>query len=434
MSGKIFSGTGLALLLALFLLGCEANVIHRPDFRLCTGTPTEIEQQCGTNTLQVVANPAKSAGVDYLLGFVEFDDQGQFHDRRQVNFLIDRLVEESTTHNLVMVVFVHGWKHNAKIGDENIENFRKILTQLSDLEEGFLTSGLKKSRPRKVVGIYVGWRGKSLDAGPLTNLSFWDRKNTAHKVGHGGVTELLGRLEGIRQVDQRLDPPGIEGQTKLVIVGHSFGGAVVYSALGQVLTERFIDIEGKAKSPREFGDLVVLINPAFEAMRYANLQAMAAERPTYFTGQRPILAILTSEADKATKVAFPLGRVFSTFFEKEKNAAQEKENRTAVGHYSPFHTHYLKWSKEETARPLMADPDASVQMLNRLGEAWDQGVEELPFPGSVLSHTGGQNLLNPYLVIYVDERIIPDHNHIYDARLRDFLRYFILLSTEGAPE
>jgi hypothetical protein len=79
----------------------------------------------------------------------------------------------------------------------------------------------------------------------------------------------------------------------------------------------------------------------------------------------------------------------------------------------------------------MAAPGAGAQMLTSLGKFWDQGIEELAFPGSVLSHTGGQRLLNPYLVIYVDKRIIPDHNDIYDPRLRDFLRYFMLLSTEG---
>jgi hypothetical protein len=418
------------LLVAILMLGCTANSPYRTEFSRCSSQPDLIEQQCGESSLQTVLNPQKSTGVDYLMGFVEFDDQGQFHDRRQVNFLIDQLVEESTTNNLIMVVFVHGWKHNAEIGDQNIENFRHILTQLSDLEEGSFVGDPQMSKPRKVVGIYVGWRGKSLDAGFLTNLSFWERKNTAHKVGHGGVTELLGRLEGIRQVDQRLDEGESTRQTKLVTIGHSFGGAVVFSALGQILTERFLDIEGMARSPNGYGDLVVLINPAFEAMRYANLQNMAAERPTYFQGQRPILAIITSEADQANKIAFPAGRFFSTLFEKEKSDAQEKENRTAVGHYAPFRTHYLKWVEETTEQPLMAAPGAGAKMLSSLGKFWDQSIEELTFPGSVLSHTGGQSLLNPYLVIYADKRIIPDHNDIYDPRLRDFLRYFMLLSTE----
>lgn len=418
-------------LVVLLLLGCEANAPYRSDFARCDNLPDAIEQECGKASVQAVLNPEKQTGVDYLMGFVEFDDQGQFHDRRQLNFLIDQLVEESTTNNLIMVVFVHGWKHSAKVGDRNIENFRRILTQISDIEEGFLVRGLEANKPRKVVGIYVGWRGKSLDASFLTELTFWERKNTAHKVGHGGVTELLGRLEGIRQVDQRLDDGADVRQTKLITIGHSFGGAVVYSALGQILTERFLDIEGLALSPRGFGDLVVLINPAFEAMRYANLQAMAAERPTYFKGQRPILAIITSKGDDATKTTFPLGRRFSTFFEKEKDDVQKEENLAAVGHYAPFHTHYLDWAEETTRQPLTATPAASARILTHLGQSWDQGVKELAFPGSLLRHTGNQSLLNPYLVIYVDKRIIPDHNDIYDPRLRDFLRYFLMLSTEG---
>ncbi len=416
------------LLLGLTLLwGCEGNIMHRPNFELCTGSAAEIEEVCGSFSLQEVLNPAKSTGVDYRLGFVEFDDQGQYHDRAQLNTLIDSLAEESARENLLMVVFVHGWKHNARAGDDNIENFREILTQLSDLEEGFST--LQKRKPRKVTGIYVGWRGLSLDAGFLTNLSFWERKNTAHKVGRGGVIELLVRLEGIRQVDQILDEGDRSGQTRLVIVGHSFGGAVVYTALSQVLSERFLDIEGQARSPRGFGDLVVLLNPAFEALRFANLQAMAAERSTYFRGQRPILAILTSEADLATKIAFPIGRRFSTLFEREKDDAQEAANRSAVGHYVPYRSHHLEWTEEEQGRPLLAGAEQSASIMASLAEAWDDG-EVLNFPGSSLRHTGAGNVRNPYLVIYVDKRIIPGHNEIYDSRLREFLRHFMLISTE----
>lgn len=69
-----------------------------------------------------------------------------------------------------------------------------------------------------------------------------------------------------------------------------------------------------------FADLVVLINPALEAARYATLSEMPNERRRYFESQLPVLAVLTSEDDDATGLAFPLGRWFSTLFETERDA------------------------------------------------------------------------------------------------------------------
>ncbi len=419
----------IPLLLALTILaGCTGNRAYRTIYEPCAASPPGIEEACSESSIQLalrdIQKPETPENLDYLLGFVEFDEQGQLFDRAQMNALIDRLVAEGAEHNLLMVVFVHGWKHNAREGDDNIRHFRSILTRLSEAERSYPVGG----KPRTVVGIYVGWRGKSFHAGPLTNLTFWDRKSTAHKVGHGGVVDLFARLESVRLVDQKMDEGTQGGKTRLVIVGHSFGGAVVYSALGQILMERFIDLEGAASSPQPFSDLVILLNPAFEALRYATLQDMANERRTYFPGQKPILTILTSEADQATRKAFPLGRAFSTFWEKERDDEQEKANRKAVGHYRPFRTHTLRWAPYKKEGEAMKIQSAEIPgLLASITKSWD-GEEPVPFPGSLLTRTGRSAPLNPYLVVYVDKRIIPGHNEIYGERLEEFLRHFILFS------
>ena len=55
------------------------------------------------------------------------------------------------------------------------------------------------------------------------------------------------------------------GSPLLVIVGHSFGGLVVYSALEQSLIEA-ASVAADHVVP-SFADLVLLVNPAFTAMR-----------------------------------------------------------------------------------------------------------------------------------------------------------------------
>jgi len=134
-------------------------------------------------------------------------------------------------------------------------------------------------------------------------------------VGHLGVTELLLKLEEIANVKNSLSPPI---KSRLVVVGHSFGGAVVYSATTQILASRFVDSragKGYVDTAKGFGDLVVLLNPAFEALSYAPSYDLAQARCSYFDNQVPRLVILTSETDYATKLAFPAGQAFSTFFE-----------------------------------------------------------------------------------------------------------------------
>jgi len=162
----------------------------------------------------------------------------------------------------------------------------------------------------------VGWRGESIDVPPFNYLTFWDRKSTAQDVGYLGVSELLVKLEEIANVRNSMIPPI---KSRLVVIGHSFGGAVVYSATSQILASRFVDSqEGKGftDTAKGFGDLVVLLNPAFEALRYAPFYDLAQSRCSYFPEQVPRLAILTSEADSATGTLFPFGPRVLDFFSK----------------------------------------------------------------------------------------------------------------------
>src|SRR5262249_33197635 len=153
--------------------------------------------------------------------------------------VLDRFSLEDATNGLLMVVFVHGWKHNASFDDDNVRMFRTNLTELTEMERQLShDTGIK---PRKVAGVYVGWRGLSSDAWVLRQLTFWDRKKTAHEVGRGGVTELYSRLEDIRNNSRVLHQGEREQRpTQLIIVGHSFGGALTYSALAPLLVERAV--------------------------------------------------------------------------------------------------------------------------------------------------------------------------------------------------
>ncbi|MDD1611560.1 MAG: esterase [Methylococcaceae bacterium] len=411
---------------AVLLTGCASNEIYRSIYEPCivsAGNACELNSQHLYNT---------GKDDEYTLGFVEIDDQGQIRDRKQMQALLDTLYKTAAEESILLTVLVHGWHHNARPGDPNIESFKDNLAKLSAIES---RRSKELGRPaRKIAGVYVGWRGESIDVPPFNYLTFWDRKSTAQEIGYLGVSELLVKLEEIANVRNSLLPPI---KSRLVVFGHSFGGAVVYSATSQILASRFVDsMEGKGftGTAKGFGDLVVLLNPAFEALRYAPFYDLAQARCSYFPEQVPRLAILTSEADGATGTLFPLGRVISTVFEThhdiERNDCKRtlkldegEADRNTVGHYPPLITH--------TLTPLDKEKNLRVASYGNMKNIWSTQTPggSTQYGSTVLTHLNKTNPQNPYLNIRVEEEIIADHNDVFNEKVMEFIRLLIELST-----
>ena len=417
----------IGLALVTLLAGCAGNEQYRTSYEPCTIAQKGAE--CSRSSLEQTD--------EYLLGFVEFDDQGWFWDRKQADKLIDRLLDKNVLESgLLMVVYVHGWRHNASFDDDNVASFRETLKRIYSYEH--LASQSEGRQERKVAGIYVGWRGLSATVDPFKLLSFWDRKNTANKVGHGALTELLSRLETVQASHLKVYDSNKSklAQTKLIVVGHSFGGQAVYSALSQILVDRFtggID----AMAPKTFGDLVILVNPAFEASRFTTLHDLAGVRKWYADGQLPLVTVFTSETDQATRKAFPMGRWFSTIFEKYRDCEQKTADRKTVGHFEPYRTHELRPRPEsETAAQQASEEEkkaADFRAVKSLRQQWidlsSRNEWNLDLGGARLTHLGKSVPRNPLYVVAVDTQIIKDHGDIWNPRFLDFLRQFILFTT-----
>lgn len=424
-----------SFVLILFLNGCAQDSAYRPQLTLCEYS------QAGDCASHAVQQYGKAQDDEYFLSFIEYDDQGQVRDRNQMQAVLGQYREIAGQEDVLLITFVHGWHHNARPGDGNIMAFRDLLANLSLIESRHsITNGIK---PRRILGLYIGWRGESLEVPLIKHLTFWDRKNTAHDVGMQGVTETLIKLEEIVNVKA-----GIETQvpkplnSRLVVIGHSFGGAVVYSALQQILVDRFVDSRrGKTfvGDANGFGDLVVLVNPAFEALRFASLYDLSQQScRRYFASQLPKLALLTSENDKATKYAFPVGRFFSTLFESHNTLqrhqcdengesaieiAEAEADRTAIGHFQPYQTHSLIPSEK-----LKRAENFNFQDLKALW-AGQTHKAELRFEEVKLIHYGKTRPRNPYLNIKVNRDLIADHNAIWDPRVASFVRDLLVIST-----
>ena len=441
---------GLFIVLAgLLLSACTGNSIIREDFKkLCV---FQKNGDCGTNTIQQYKH---DKNAEYHLGFVEFNDQGQMYDRAQLETVLQHFYPIAGTKGVLLVTFVHGWHHGAGqdsdgLDDSNITEFRKLLARISRTE-----SKVMGNKARTVLGVYVGWRGDSISIPYINDLTFWDRKNTAHDVGGNGVAEVFIKLEEIVNVKKGMDSGSKTLPSRFVVIGHSFGGAVTYTALQNILADRYYDSRvGKTyqDDAKGFGDIVILVNPAFEALRFANLfdigQQVSKNKNcrNYFAGQIPRLAILTSETDLATKWAFPAGRFFSTLFESHNDlnrfdcrfdnktgrylaepliVDEGSADRTAVGHFEPFMTHRLR---DASSRLERAD-DFDYCQLNKMWLA-QKASSTLSFESADLIHNGKTHPFNPYMNVYVDEELMDGHNDIWGAGITSFLRDLIFVST-----
>ena len=356
---------------------------------------------------------------------------------------------------MLLLTFVHGWKNNAASDNENVQEVRTTLTYMADIEAGLAESN--KVAPRKIVGVYVGWRGLTLKSWGIKQTTFWARKRTGHEVGRGALTELLLRLEvmvnkskeAAKAASDRA-PGERPAMSRLMIVGHSFGAGATYSAVAPLYLERILEphhANDGAAATAGFGDLVVLVNPAFEAARFHVLRDAADSQMTDgdHTNRLLNLSIFTSKGDTATKNLFPIGRFFSTLFQSHQTNGQYRANNTAVGHYRKYVTHDLVPLPKGEQYPGQArkDPqeqkalyDADVRTAQEAVQSnWKQlhdresrysaVQKELKF-GSTRLNPRPRKEPTPFIVAQVDTKLVPNHNKIWREQFTKFLGQFMM--------
>jgi hypothetical protein len=450
---------------ATTLVACTPNEAFRKNAAIpaspCkSATPEAFPPDCRQ------AITEKTAAYD--LHFVEFDDQGWTYpgpegsagdgaddaSAGQLRLVMKRLHEAAAAHPVRIFVFVHGWKHNAAYDDDNVIHFRDFLDEAAQYEE-IAQSGTR------VIGVYVGWRGKSLHAGePWISTTFWDRKTVAQHVALGSVRELTAQLRALQRQANRTQfggdansaPPSAV-RVRIHLIGHSFGGLALYAAVSQSLVYSFVtgeDIDGKQAPVERLGDMIVLINPAFEATRYQPLDRVARNRP-YDVYQAPVFVAVTSEADEATGKLFPLGRTLNTMFESEKTKEERDANRNTPGHIDAYLTHSLDLSGKgtpacqgwilEPATPAEKAANIALEFQNSqafkealVDGRWPLDADKRPKPREfcgLLNLTPLTRTAGPYRDtdpnmplwnVTVSSKIIAGHNDINSPIFRAFLR------------
>lgn len=339
---------------------------------------------------------------NYLIGFAEFDDQGWAYDNdRQINVIKQRVDEElnspaNDSKDFLVLVFVHGWHHNAHDNDCNVQEFRQMVQIAADGVESGIQDGWLKTH-RKVIGIYIGWRGESVNADLLRYLTAIDRRDVAERVAKGSVRQLFAYLRETQRSAQLKIVNGEPNTARMrtVVIGHSFGGLIAFSAVSQAmlndLTEtqsqdRYCDSHDPRINPVDnvtvWPDATVLINPAFEATRYEPFDRLMKARgrlkpcvPPANLRHRlvvPHFIIVTSVSDQWTGWVFTLGRSVSTLFEgyDRTNAAATRRERTAnlrvIGRVESYRTHRLDLVPTQSRDPQIPDRKAVATLVSAI--------------------------------------------------------------------
>ncbi len=321
----------------------------------------------------------------YDLYYVEADDEGWLWQPEQAYRAL-RVVEQSAEErDTFVLLFVHGWHHSSRCCDSNVQSFRKTLAQLHDELSRNVHVGARAAYSKmeksgadfKVIGIYVGWRGRSLP-GFLDFFTFWGRKSAAERVGEADAREFIARLN--QMYLKKRGEPERRNFLGLISIGHSFGAQVLLRATAPTLEQQLIihiapsgwlrqptptTPAGATKALQGIGDLVVLLNPATEAAAYHRLHLLSMGMH-YEKTQTPVMLTISTDNDYARHKLFTIGRVLGEFFTsrpRKPSAFEREAERKALG-IDGDHVRHV------THR--IAPVDSRERLI---GEAADPGVE-----------------------------------------------------------
>ena len=380
----------------------------------------------------------------YWAGFVEFDDEGWLYDPHgqptQMQVVQARLRSELNDRqydntDFLVVAFVHGWHHNAHDTDCNVHEFRAMLKVANDRYAAEAAKN-PKMHPRRIVGIYAGWRGESIDVNGLNVTTVLDRRNAAERVAKGDVRELFAQLRKLQIGEtQKPDPAGgpmRSDRMRTVVIGHSFGGLIAFHGMSpavlneltltkpdpeqgcrptvyrppavqmqngvRVAKDEVVSIEKERTAP-VFPDMLILVNPAFEATRFESLHALMRPNGCAYPEDRPKVVVVTADNDLATGPIFHAAKKVLTVLEAYPH---EDGNAEGVSRERDANTHAIGFAQRYQTHRLCVIGDG----MNK------RAVAALTPPASV------EWTLDPYAPVWVvraPPRIVNGHNGFFFA-------------------
>lgn len=477
--------------------------LNDPDIRISRCWRSSYEDHQGLKPPQGYVAGSNGPPLGYDLFVSEFDDQGERTDvsRAQVTFqrsevaLIESRLEslladelhKSPNGGLNVVIFAHGWHGSASATDDYSVWFKAILEEITSLEATSRRSVCAAARRelgvaadpatrnrlraqlssyacsvsnpddqgsfarRRTVGIEIAWRGDSETVPLFTWANFWDRKDAAQTVAKGGVYDLLARLHAFYIAHSCHTPEAImtpKGEqcdvVHLLTVGHSFGALIAYHTLNSDLSTGLLgDSIGRAYG---FGDLTVLLNPAFEGEREITLMDASLNRDGYprkIVGlkaaqsgaaavwppgaQMPTLVTLQSKGDWATHYLFPIARALTGIFDNTPGSGEYVRSLKASGWIRSYQTHRLSVGTPYT-KDICDSSDAPPIWFCPFDTS-HEGTQPQPLILQWQGRTDRPAYL-PVWTIAVDKSIMSNHDDISNPAIIRFVAQLFRVAYE----
>jgi hypothetical protein len=294
--------------------------------------------RCSLQRHIVPASTPAGKPLDYNLGFLEFQEDGEpyalvsadehgekpmtsamlqqgmeseMHEKhmaasavRPIITQLDVLKKFLATGSHYVIVFIHGWRNDARIGNQNVADLRlyaahaaRFLAERCPAEPAYCDMN--------VTAIYIGWRGARVDEKGLKNLfgnaiggfagnlsagaTLFDRKPVSEQVAPAAISALR-TLEDV--LTSKNGPPR---HNKMIVFGHSLGGNLLATGLKDDLVKAVRRHQFGATLPPVLGDLVVLINPASESAKWTAVQREVWNRTAFQVDENTSMADVVRE-------------------------------------------------------------------------------------------------------------------------------------------
>lgn len=252
---------------------------------------------------------------------------GKKHNPEQLNRILNAV--NSSEKQLMVVIFIHGWNHNASNESRNYQYFPNFLSRIDDQLQRKKIIDPSFDVPQ-VLGVYVGWPGSVENKNKVSRvLSVGNRGCAADKISIGIKKSCKNTIYQPEESEMKKDILEIINQvksnnknSKILIMGHSFGGRIVsnlfLNELNMAITNNKPNILGE-------NVLISTINPATGFKKFSPIIFKQGQ------ANKPYWINFTSTKDKATKYLFPLARLL----------VLHDQGIKTIGHKTSYLTHDL---------------------------------------------------------------------------------------------
>ena len=387
------------------------------------------DQSCGSG--DCVNLPARESGPGWELAYAEFKDDGSAWDPLQTEGAVE-LIQQARADNgaAVVLLYVHGWKNNANAAPpgkrKDVEKFTVALNRVATM-----VSRLKHDdRLPPLVGIYIGWRGGTVNVEPVKTLTYWPRRATARRVGRNAL------FESVKRIVDASKPAG-DTRSRLILVGHSFGARVLENAVdgldaqnkteGPMLAwQKSLAAPPGRANPAPPADLVVFVNAATQSTISRKTIQRLKEKSAVFYGPGgsvesckddpagngrpecrplPLYVAVSSTGDAATRYLLPIANTLIP-------AAPLPLRLRSAAFTGRLQSHVVTPVDCPPPVPYRCEPSDGLELCFEANRNEQRVCYQVQRKKNATNDT-------PFWAMTVDPRVVTNHGDIWNQNLLD---------------